>query len=336
MARPGSRGAGGDLYLVLVGDIEINREEPGEVFDHVLPVLREAGLRFGGLESSLSDKGTPLMGKIVMRHSPRMIEGYLAAGFDVLAFGTNHCLDYGIEPFVETLDLLDRRGILHSGAGRNAAEARRPAIAERNGVRVGFLTYLLEYPMGWWALPEKPGVVPIRQDPLVGPPYVNQEDLEAMVADVQRTRPLVDVLVVTGHWGSSQSRTVTLSQRAVAHAAIDAGADLVIGSHPHILQGVEVYKGKGIFYALGNFVLDHAHPMFAPTVKESILVKCFIEGGKIARLSFVPVLIGPDGKPRILEEGEERCREILATMEKLAGKLDTRLRVSGNEASVGL
>lgn len=333
---PGSGGSGGGFYLALVGDIEINREEPAGVFDKVLPELKKADLRFGGLEASLSEKGAPLQGKIVMRHSPKMIAGYLAGGFDVLAFATNHCMDYGVEPFVETLDLLDRNRILHTGAGRNIQEARRPAIIDRKGVRVGFLTYVLEYQLGWWALPSKPGVVPIRQDPLVGPPYVNEEDLEAMVGDVKKTRSLADVLVVSFHWGSSQSRTLTLSQRAVAHAAIDAGADLVAGNHPHILQGVEAYKGRAIFYAMGNFVLDHAHPMFAPTVKESILVKCFIEGKEIARLAFVPVLIGADGKPGILEGREEKCREILGIMERLAGKLNTQLRINGNEATVCL
>ena len=165
----GNADPGEGLYLAIVGDIEINREEPGRVFDKVLPELRKADLRFGGLEASLSEKGTPLQGKIVMRHSPRMIAGYLAGGFDVLAFATNHCMDYGIEPFVETLDLLERHRIQHTGAGRNIEEARRPAIIERRGTRLGFLTYVLELQLGWWALPAKPGVAPVRQDPLFGP-----------------------------------------------------------------------------------------------------------------------------------------------------------------------
>lgn len=334
MRTLGAGGAEGCVHLVLVGDMEIDRERPEEVFAHVLPELKKADVRFGGLEASLSEKGSPLTGKIVMRHHPRMLAGYLAGGFDALAFASNHCMDYGIEPFVETLALLERHGIRYSGAGRDIAQARTPAVVESGGTRVGFLTYLLELPLGWGAHPLKPGVAPIRQDALYGPPFVNEEDLEAMAADIARTRPGVDVLVVSCHWGASQSRTLTLPQRAVARAAVDAGADLILGTHPHILQGIEVYRGKPIFYAVGNFVLDHDHPMFMPSVRESILVRCLVENGRIARVAFVPVLIGKDGRPRILEEGEEECAGILQTMQTLSGKLGTRLSVSGNEALV--
>ena len=327
---------GGPVRVVIAGDIEINRKEPEKVFEKVLPELREADLRFGGLEASLSEKGAPVQGKIVMRHPPAMIHGYLAGGFDVLAFASNHCLDYGIEPFLDTLELLEKHGIRYTGAGRDIAAARTPAILERKGTRIGFLSYVLELPLGWGANPAKPGVAPLRQDALFGPPYVNEEDLEAMAADVRRAKQRADVVIASFHWGVSQSRTLTLSQKAVARAAIDAGAGLVIGHHPHILQGIEVYKGKAIFYALGNFVLDHAHPMFLPTVKESILVRCAIDGGKIDGLSFVPVLIGQDGRPGVLRDEEAKCREILEVMEGLSRKLGTRLRVSGNEAAVRL
>jgi poly-gamma-glutamate capsule biosynthesis protein CapA/YwtB (metallophosphatase superfamily) len=324
------------VHLVLVGDMEINRKEPEKFFEKVLPELKRADIRFGGLEASLSDKGTPVQGKIIMRHRPEMIKGYLAGGFDVVAFGSNHCLDYGIEPFLDTLELLERHGIQYAGAGRNIQEARRPAILEKKGTRVGFLSYVLELPLGWGAHPTKPGVAPLRQDALFGPPYLNEEELEDMVADIQKTRPKVDVLVCSYHWGTSQSRTLTLSQKAAAHTAIDAGADLIIGQHPHILQGIEVYRGKAIFYALGNFALDHAHPMFKPTVKESILVKCLIRGKAIHQLSFHPVIIGEDGRPEILTGKDPRHGHILGAMQKISEKLNTRLQFSGDEAIVPL
>ncbi|MCE2452403.1 MAG: CapA family protein [Nitrospinae bacterium] len=247
--------------LVVVGDMEIDRPEPRNTFSKVASYLEAADLRFGGLEASMSHLGAPASGKIVMRHDPEMIQGYLEGGFEVLAFASNHCMDYGVEPFVETMELLERNGIAYSGAGRNIQEARTPAVIERGGVRYGFLSYVLELPLGWGASPTKPGVAPIRQDALYGPPYVNEEDMEAMIADVERTRPRVDFLLASFHWGASQSRTLTLSQQAAAHAAVEAGVDIVVGHHPHILQGVEVYRGRPIFYALGNFVLDHDHPM---------------------------------------------------------------------------
>ena len=326
--------AGQNICVAIVGDMEVNRIDPEQVFDKVSPELRKADIRFGGLEAPLSERGSPVQGKIIMRHDPKMIAAYLAGGFEVVAFASNHCLDYGMEPFLDTLDLLDRRQIRYVGAGRNIAEARRPAIIEKKGVRVGFLSYLLLVPLGWGAHPARAGIAPIREDALYGPPYVNEEDLEAMVQDIERTRPEVDVLISSYHWGSSQSRTLTLSQKAVARAAIDAGADLVIGRHPHILQGIEVYKGKAIFYALGNFALDHAHPMFLPTVKESILVKCSIQNKTIRRVSFCPVFLGEDGRPEILTAQDGRAKTIFESLQMLSQKLNTQIQYSGNEGLV--
>ena len=328
--------ADSESTLVVVGDMEIDRIEPRNTFAKVVSFLDTADLRFGGLEASMSHLGEPAIGKIVMRHGPEMIQGYLAGGFDVLAFASNHCMDYGVEPFVETMELLERNGIAYSGAGRNIQEARTPAVMERKGVRYGFLSYVLELPMGWGAGPGKPGVTPIRQDALYGPPYVNEEDMEAMAADIERARPRVDFLLASFHWGASQSRTLTLSQQAVAHAAVESGVDIVVGHHPHILQGIEVYRGRPVFYALGNFVLDHDHPMFMPTVRESICLKLTLKGGALRRVAIAPVLIEADGSPRILAEEEPKSAEILSTLESLSGKLGTRLEISRGEGVLSL
>lgn len=320
--------------LVVVGDMEIDRPEPRNTFSKVASYLKAADIRFGGLEASMSHLGEAATGKIVMRHSPEMIQGYLEGGFDALAFASNHCMDYGIEPFVETMELLERNGIAYSGAGRNIQEARTPAVLERGGVRYGFLSYVLELPLGWGANPAKPGVAPIRQDALYGPPYVNEEDLEAMIADIERARPRVDFLLASFHWGASQSRTLTLSQQAVAHAAVEAGVDIVVGHHPHILQGVEVFRGRPIFYALGNFVLDHDHPMFLPTARESICLKLTLRGGALNRVKIAPVVIEEDGSPRIPGEGEPKSVEILNSLAALSIKLGTKLEISGGEGVV--
>lgn len=334
MREPAGEPSAATVTIAIVGDMEVDRAEPERMFDKVQRELRGADLRFGGLEAALSRRGTPAAGKIVLRHDPAMIAAYVAGGFDVLAFASNHCLDYGIEPFLDTLELLERHGIRCVGAGRNIAEARKPAIVERRGTRVGFLSYLLLVPLGWWAHPTKPGVAAVREDALYGPPYVNEEDLEAMVSDIARARSEVDVLIASYHWGASQSRTLTLSQKAVARAAIDAGADLVIGRHPHILQGIELYRGRAIFYALGNFALDHDHPMFLPSARESILVKCRIEERALRRVSFLPVVLAEDGRPEIPAPGDSRAQAIFGTLRALAAKLGTRLGLCGNEAVV--
>ena len=322
--------------LVVVGDMEIDRPEPWNTFSEVASYLKAADLRFGGLEASMSRLGAPASGKIVMRHGPEMIQGYLEGGFDVLAFASNHCMDYGVEPFVETMELLERNGIAYSGAGRNIQEARTPAVVERGGVRYGFLAYVLELPLGWGAGPAKPGVAPIRQDALYGPPYVNEEDLAAMIADVERTRPRVDFLLASFHWGASQSRTLTLSQQAAAHAAVEAGVDVVVGHHPHIVQGVEVYRGRPVFYALGNFVLDHDHPMFLPTARESICLKLTLRGGALSRVTIAPVVIEADGSPRIPGSEEPKATEILGTFASLSRKLGTQIEILRGEGVLAI
>ena len=166
------------------------------------------------------------------------------------------------------------------------------------------------------------------------PPYLNEEDLEAMTADVERARPRVDFLLASFHWGASQSRTLTLSQQAAAHAAIEAGVDAVVGHHPHIVQGVEVYRGRPVFYALGNFVLDHDHPMFLPSARESICLKFTLRGGTINRVTVSPVSIEADGSPRILGGEEPKAAEILGTLESLSKKLGTQLEILRGEGVV--
>lgn len=324
----------GRVIMTIVGDMEVDRPDPTSAFSKVQPVLNKADLRFGGLEASMSVNGTALTGKITMRHPPEMVAAYVAGGFDVVAFASNHCMDYGVEPFVETMELLEKNGIEYSGAGRNLDEARAPVIVERGGIRIGFLSYVLNLPLGWGAHATKPGVAPIREDPLFGPPYVDEEELEAMQADVALARSKADIVVTSFHWGSSQSRTLTLSQKAAAHAAIDSGSDIVIGHHPHIIQGIEIYRDKPIFYALGNFVLDHDHPMFRATVRESLIVNCVIQDGWVTRVSCNPVLIESDGSPRILAAEDDQAGVILDTLKKLSAKLNTPLSIIGNEAIV--
>jgi len=204
-------------------------------------------------------------------------------------------------------------GVSVIGAGRNIAEARQPVVVERNGARIGFLGYCSVVPKGFEAGPEKAGVAPVRATTSYeqvdwqpgAPPRIisrpNPDDLEAMLADIKKLRPQVDVLVVSMHWGVHfVPALVAAYQREVGHAAIDTGADIVVGHHAHILKGIEVYKGKAIFFSLCNFAsdwsstkvrqtlwhqfygweIDPAYPDYAYPIdaQKTILVKCTIAG----------------------------------------------------------
>jgi poly-gamma-glutamate synthesis protein (capsule biosynthesis protein) len=193
------------------------------------------------------------------------------AGFDVLSFAGNHCLDWGNEAFFETLRHLEAAGIAVVGAGENIAAARQPVIRGlADGTRVAFLAYSSILPQAYWAEANRPGCAPLRAHTLYeqvehdqpGTParihtWAHAGDLAAMQADIRAARGVADVVLVSHHWGIHFVRSVIADyQREVARAAIAAGADAVLGHHAHILKGIEMIEGRPVFYSLCNFATD--------------------------------------------------------------------------------
>jgi poly-gamma-glutamate synthesis protein (capsule biosynthesis protein) len=176
----------------------------------------------------------------------------------------------------------------------NTAQARRPAMVERHGVRFGFLAFnaIGESPA---ARRSKAGVVQLRMQPRLG--ELNAGDLDAMREAIRRLRPRVDVLTVLPHWGQQYTSEPVADQRTVARALVDAGADLVIGSHPHWVQGAEIYHGKLIAYSLGNYVFDMD---FSRQTQEGVILEAVLWAGQVKAARFVPVKIGADFAPRVL------------------------------------
>jgi len=311
------------------------RQNPATAFTLIAPTLKSADIGFCNLEAPLAETGKPVLGRIMaFRSSPKMVEGLTYAGFDLINLANNHTMDYGPDACVETLEVLAANKLPTIGAGRNIAEARKPVFLERKGTRFGFLGYTTSenQPQHFAAGTNKPGVAPIRISTLFHPPHTNDEDMEMMIEDIQTARSQADVLIVSCHWSvglMGGSHTLTVHQPAVTRAAIDAGADLVIGHGPHAIQAVEVYKGKAIFYNLGNFVVDRDTP-----IKDSLLLKCIVTGKKISQVSFLPVLINKEGQPCLLAAEDENCAKIHKIMEKLSGKLGTHLTFIGAEGVV--
>ena len=267
------------VTLVAVGDVGPKRAHAEEVFDMTRSILRGADITFGQLESNLSLRGTQQlhMGLGSIAH-PCVGDALADAGFDVMSFASNHALDYSEEALLDTLDVTKKNKIKVIGAGKDISEARRPVIFERKKTRVGFLAYCSVVPKGFDARENKPGVAPIRAStsyeqadwqPGTPPRIVTKafpDDLDAMVKDIQSLRQEVDVLVVSMHWGVHFIPSIIAQyQYEVGHAAIDAGADIIIGTHAHILKGIEVYQGKAIFFSLCNFCMDL--PIAGPVAK---------------------------------------------------------------------
>jgi poly-gamma-glutamate capsule biosynthesis protein CapA/YwtB (metallophosphatase superfamily) len=194
------------------------------------------------------------------RGAPEGLGAMARAGLDVMGFCSNHCLDYGYTAAFETVEGLARNGIKATGFGSDLAAARAPAILDVKGVKVGFLAYTTVAPPGYGAADGRPGCATLRVHTIFenfqeGQPgtagsvltIADPRDVAAMQDAVAAVKRQVDIVVVSVHWGIEMQ---------VGRAAIDAGADLVLGHHHHILKAVEIYKSKAIFHGLGNFVFD--------------------------------------------------------------------------------
>lgn len=359
----------GNLLIYAAGDLffnsnvlPVNREDPKTIFAHVASTLNKADILFGQLEGSFSERGMPQVATFFsfFRAHPNVISAYKFAGFDVLSYASNHCLDWGPDALLDTIDAVEHSGIRILGVGKNIEEARRPVILERKGTKIAFLAYNSVLPVGYEAELKKPGCAPIRihtfyaaRDWQPGSPLIDvktiayREDLEALVEDIKKVRHQADIVLVSMHWGIHFLPSILADyQRDVGHAAIDAGADMIIGHHAHILKGVEVYKGRVIFYSLSNFAFDSpGRPQFDPEYptygfptdsRKSMLVKCVVSDKRIQAVSFLPVMINKQGQPEILKSEDKRSDEVLNYMKWCCQdqNLETKLQFEGDEVII--
>lgn len=368
-----------DIVLYAVGDIAPDREDPASIFEHVAGVLSTGDVVFCQLEAVLSDRGTPLpQARLACRGKPDIARAIKGAGFDVVSFASNHCMDLGREAFFDTIGALTKEGLSVIGVGRNIEEARKPAITECRGTRIAFLAYNSILPEGYWADVDRPGCVPMRAFTLYeqvehdqpGTPcrvhtFPHRDDLKAMVDDIGKAKSAADLAIVSMHWGIHFIPAVLADyQREIAHVAIDSGADLVLGTHAHILKGIEVYAGKVIFYSLCNFALDLRAPKellqspghreiaslnpdwkpdpeyptyFMPSdSRKTIIAKCTISNGGIKSVSFLPVYINKQSQPEVLVSADQRFGDVVGYVEQITRDqgLETCCTVQGDEVIV--
>jgi poly-gamma-glutamate capsule biosynthesis protein CapA/YwtB (metallophosphatase superfamily) len=281
LAKASAQIDSGKVSILAVGDVMvggsmahwINDSGPDYPFANTSSLIRQADIAICNLEAPYGTKGKPFNKRFTFLVPPRFAAGLKQAGFDAVAMANNHMMDYGPEPLKVTLALLDSFGLVHSGAGMNLAEARKPAIVERNGVKVAFLSYSRVHPLQFWAAAKKAGTAPA---------------LEKLVAqDIKRARDLADLVVVSFHWGAELMETPKKYQKDLAHLCIDRGADLVLGHHPHILQGLEIYKGKLIAYSLGNFAFGSR----SRKCTESVMLKATMDSNRIKRMELIPLCV---------------------------------------------
>ncbi|WP_285891167.1 CapA family protein [Paenibacillus pasadenensis] len=205
--------------------------------------LKQPDITAGNLETPITTGGTPAQDKqFVFKGKPEYLKPLKKAGFDVVTLANNHTLDQGTEGLLDTIRHLDEAGLPYVGAGRNDKEAYEPYIVNRGGIKVAYIGVSRVMPViEWKAGPNRIGVA-------------DAYDSASAEAAIRAARDKADLLVVMVHWGKERADQPVDHQKTLARNFIDAGADLVIGSHPHVLQGFELYKGKWIAYSLGNFI----------------------------------------------------------------------------------
>jgi len=238
------------VTLVAVGDVMLARGVAEQVqrhgwkypFAHVAGPLRAADLVFGNLECGIGERGRPVPKRISLSAPEQGARALRRAGFTVFSVANNHTFDRGRLGLVHTLHVLDREHLAYAGAGETPAAAHRPTIIRRHGLRIAFLAYTAWTPESYLSVS--------------GEPALALADPDDLTRDTQAAKKVADLVVVSFHWGVEQARAPSAQQRLLARTAIDAGADLVLGHHPHVRQPVEWYKGRPIFFSLGNFVFD--------------------------------------------------------------------------------
>jgi poly-gamma-glutamate capsule biosynthesis protein CapA/YwtB (metallophosphatase superfamily) len=296
--------------LCAVGDVNLGGDMSpilsangfGYVWSGVSDKLKAATLTFANLECTMSYRGEQVQGKtFTFRGDPAALPAMRDAGVDVVSQANNHARDFGATALLDCLGYLNADGIAHCGAGADYGSAHVPAYLNAQGLRVAFLAYDDIGFGGWYAGTNYPGVC-------------DATDTGQMVADIAGAKANADLVVVSFHWGTERKYTPDAAQTALAHLAVDQGADIVLGTHPHVDQGFEFYKGKLIANSLGNFV-------FSPGSAEghySMLTEMSMDARGFTGLRAWPVYIN-NGRPGIVggADGTNQISQVAGLSQQL-------------------
>lgn len=284
------------VRIVLVGDVMLDRGVADKVqkqgqndwrfpFLKIVDDLKTADLLFGNLESQISDKGEKVGSIYSFRARPEAIAGLKFAGFDVLSLANNHAFDYGRAALRDSFERLLDAGLAPVGAGLEN-QAFAPTVKNVRGTRVAFFALTDQVAPGWEAKENRFGLA-----------RVSPKNLARIKQDVGLAKELADVVVVSLHWGQEYQSQASPAQKDLAHELIDAGADVIVGSHPHVVQETEDYRGRWIFYSLGNFVFDQS---FSEETMQGLAVIITIQNKRIQKIETRPVKINQFFQPEII------------------------------------
>lgn len=308
----------GDLMLGGRAEPFLREFGPDYPFTDVMPFLSRADVVVGNLESSISTRGIAVENKkFTLRAGPIAALALKKAGVRVVTLANNHSMDFGPLALRDTLEVLDQNGILSTGAGMDLDDARSPAVLKVKGKTIAFLSYSLTFPLEFFASAGRPGTAP---------GYA-----EFVKSDIEKARTSADLVVVSFHWGAELMTAAKDYQIELGRKAIDWGADLVLGHHPHVLQELEVYHDRLIAYSLGNFVFGSE----SNRTNTSMILLLTFQGKGLARVEAVPLDVNNyrvKYRPRVLTG--RAAREVLESINAGSERFKTKLDIANDRGTL--
>lgn len=286
-----------EVSLVFAGDTVLDDSageliaQGGDPFAEFETYLKNADIRIANLECVVSTLGQAGDKVYTFKSHPRVL-AVVKKHFDAVALANNHSGDFGPAAFADMLQLIKRSGLEQVGGGMNLKQAHTPLMFQRHGLRIAVLSYNEFHPRSFEAGHNTPGVA-----------WSEDQQVEA---DIKAARKFhrADVVIPIMHWGWENERQANARQRLLAQRMIDAGADAVIGGHPHVTQDISIYKGKPVIFSVGNFVMKETDNEFQ---RQAWLLKLYLDKRGVTRFDTLPVRIDMEGLPSVDNDTKSPC-----------------------------
>ncbi len=293
--------AGDVMFDSWVGSL-IDKNGPEHIVSDLKGLLKKSDISMVNLETPISLRGVKENDKqFTFRAKPEHVNVLTASGINMVTLANNHILDFGLDALQDTLEILKGNNIGFAGAGQNVDEASKPLYITKNDCKVAFIASSHVIPfVSWTAGPNKPGVA-VTYDPA------------RTLAEIEEARKTADVVVVYVHWGEEMKNTPVPYQKNLARMYIDKGADIVIGAHPHVLQGLEYYKNSIIAYSLGNFI-------FTNTRSDTAVLNIELTNKKISSVRIIPCEI--NNFRTLLVEDAQKARDLFEYIKSISFNAD--------------
>jgi len=305
-------GFGGDAMLGRGVNAKISTTYASYPWGNVLPLLKKNDVNILNLETTLTKSNKKVLKYFNFKADPDTVKTLEEAKIDIVTLANNHILDFSEEGLIETLEVLDKACIKHTGAGRNAEEAAKATILTKNNITMGVLGYTDNEPD--WKATDRPGTN-----------YITVGDIDRVHSDIEQIKNKTDILIISIHWGPNMRERPTQKFITFAHQMMDAGADIIHGHSAHIFQGIELYKNGLILYDTGDFVDDYVVDSYLRNDR-SFLFLCEVDPKKVKSLRLIPLLI--KNRQVNIAKGEDYAG-CMQRMQQLSAAFGTKITDDG-------